>query len=73
MPYYDLRCSKCGNTFNAKATISQRENRQIPCPQCGSFELEAVFASVNYTVKSSGCDVSSCPQSHRCHAGCCHG
>lgn len=73
MPYYDLMCTKCGNTFNVKATIAQRENGDITCPQCNSNELEAVFSTVNYSVKSNGCDMPSCPQRHICHSGCCHG
>ncbi|MCX7771818.1 MAG: zinc ribbon domain-containing protein [Clostridia bacterium] len=74
MPYYDLKCKNCDNTFNMKATITQRQNGEIACPECGSHDLEAVFKALNYVVKSSNsCDASSCSQAHRCHSGCCHG
>ncbi len=72
MPFYDLSCKKCGETFNIKASIAQRENREILCPSCGCNDLEAVFKTVNYVVKSKGCEAVSCPQAHRCGAGCCH-
>ncbi len=73
MPYYDLSCKSCGNTFNVKATIAQRENKEITCPKCHAHELEAIFKSLNYVVKSKSCEAPSCPQAHRCSSGCCHG
>lgn len=72
MPYYDLKCKNCGSAFNIKATINEKENRTIKCPECKSNELETVFKTLNYIVKKSGCDVSACPQAHRCNSGCCH-
>ncbi len=70
MPYYDLKCSKCGNIFSTKATIKERENKEIACEKCSGNELEAVFTSVNI-VRSKKTQVSDCPISHSCK-GCCH-
>ncbi|MEZ0536559.1 zinc ribbon domain-containing protein [Caldicellulosiruptoraceae bacterium PP1] len=67
MPYYDLRCSNCGNEFNIKASIKERENNEIKCPECGETKLEAVFKSVNI-ISSRSSDSSS-----SCSSGCCGG
>jgi len=47
MPFYDLKCSKCGHEFNVMAKMSERTEKLIKCPECGSNELDAVFKSVN--------------------------
>lgn len=51
------------------AKMSERENKQISCPDCGSNDLEAVFKNINIiqSRKSSGGD---CPNKHVC-GGCC--
>lgn len=68
MPFYDLKCA-CGHEFNQKATVSERENKLIKCPQCGSTELEAVYKSVNI-IRSKSKEVPACPNAGRC-GGCC--
>lgn len=68
MPFYDLKCSKCGNEFNQMASMSDREGKKILCPQCGSNELEAVFKSVN--IVKSRTENKECPNRHICN-GCC--
>jgi len=68
VPFYDLKC-KCGHEFNIKASISDRENRRITCPVCGSNELEPVFKSVNI-IKSRKDRPPECPNINRC-GGCC--
>lgn len=65
MPYYDLKCTECGNEFNKKASIEERTEKRIQCPACGSNKLDAVFKSVNY-IKSSKDNAPPC-------AGCCGG
>ncbi len=69
MPFYDLKC-KCGEEFNIMASMSDRENKRIKCPRCGSTELEAVFTNVNI-VQSKKSGASECPNYHQC-GGCCH-
>ncbi len=70
MPFYDLKCG-CGEVFNIMASMSDRENKKILCPKCGSNELEADFLNFNIiqSRKSSG---NECPNAHRCGSSCCH-
>lgn len=71
MPFYDLKCG-CGEEFNIMASMSDRENKRISCPKCGSNELEAVF--LNFNIIQSRKSVSNeCPNAHRCGSNCCHG
>ena len=70
MPFYDLKCDNCGEEFNKMAKMSEREQKLINCPKCGSNELSPVFNSVNIvqSKKSSG---NNCPNIHKC-GGCCN-
>lgn len=69
LPFYDLKC-KCGHEFNIKASISERDNKQIKCPECGNNDLETVFKSVNI-IQSRKDSTIECPNLHKC-GGCCH-
>ena len=68
MPFYDLRC-KCGEVFNVMASMSDKENKRIKCPRCGSNELESVFSNLNVIQSRSAAKIE-CPNIHRC-GGCC--
>jgi putative FmdB family regulatory protein len=68
MPFYDLRCKECGEEFNIRASIKERENKEIECPNCHSHELEAVFKSVNIISSSKSSD-----SDYSCTSGCCGG
>lgn len=68
MPFYDLRC-KCGHEFNIMAKMSDREQKLIKCPECGSNELEPIFSKVN--IIQSRKSQPECPNIHKC-GGCCH-
>ncbi|HOJ09881.1 MAG TPA: zinc ribbon domain-containing protein [Clostridiales bacterium] len=69
MPFYDLKCKKCGEEFNKMAKISEREQNLITCPKCGSNKLDPIFTNVNYVVSSKK-EGPSCPNIDRC-GGCC--
>ena len=71
MPYYDLRCPDCDREYNISATISEKTDRLIPCPDCGSFELETVYKSSPAYIKSR--QPARCPNSHICGSGCAMG
>lgn len=74
MPYYDLRCSKCQKEFNIKASIQERTDLLIGCPDCGSNELETIYRTVNVIhALNKDCDV--CPGASRTpsRGGCCGG
>lgn len=70
MPNYDLRCANCLHEFAARASISDRTEKHIHCPECGSSELEAVFKAMNFHVSRN--NQAACPNSHICGAGCQH-
>ncbi|NLD86628.1 MAG: zinc ribbon domain-containing protein [Clostridiales bacterium] len=52
MPFYDMKCKRCAYEFNVMATIEEKEKELIPCPGCGSKELERIFTKSNVSVKS---------------------
>ncbi|MCL2200225.1 MAG: zinc ribbon domain-containing protein [Defluviitaleaceae bacterium] len=70
MPNYDLRCVKCSNEHNIHATMQEKSEKKIPCPSCGSFELETIFKAPPAFVKGVG--GGKCPQRHSCGASCHH-
>lgn len=69
MPFYDLKCKYCGEEFNIMAKMSEREQKLIKCPQCGSNDLNPIFSSVNI-IQSRKSDAPACPNIHKC-GGCC--
>ena len=70
MPFYDLRCSECGGEFNISASMTDKTEKRIPCPECGSFDLQTVYKSAPGVLK--GAKAPECPNSHICGAGCRH-
>lgn len=71
MPFYDLKCSGCGEEFNAAAKISEREQKLIKCAKCGSSALEPIFNKVNIIQSRKSQEPGSCPNAHAC-GGCCN-
>jgi putative FmdB family regulatory protein len=69
MPNYDLRCVKCNQDYNIRASMAEKAEKRIPCPDCGSFELETIFKAPPAYVKNSG--AAQCPQRSSC-GGCRH-
>ena len=74
MPYYDLRCKTCQQEFTTKASISDKSEQRIPCPECGSKDLATVFnVAPTYVRSGSGSEpVSICANSKECGASCPH-
>lgn len=71
MPFYDLYCGKCSKEYNIKATMADKSERNIPCPDCGSTDLETVFNAAPAYVKSTGDAAPACPSSSSCgNRGC---
>jgi len=71
MPFYDLCCPACDKEYNISATIADKTEKRIPCPDCGSFELETVYKGSSAYIKSkSG---GECLNRHVCGGGCHHG
>ena len=71
MPFYDLRCPVCDKEFNISASISDKTEKRIPCPECGSLELETVYKGSPAYIKSKF--GGECPNRHVCGSGCHHG
>lgn len=69
MPYYDLRCSKCGKEINVKASMEDREKKSIKCPDCGENEMETIFSKVNI-VQSRKDEAPPCASGSCCGGNC---
>ncbi|MCL2030004.1 MAG: zinc ribbon domain-containing protein [Oscillospiraceae bacterium] len=73
MPFYDLRCAACDREFNLLASVTDKTERRIACPECGSRELETVFKAAPAYLKGGGGKGPECPKRHICGSGCPHG
>ena len=69
MPFYDLYCDKCDQEFNILASISQKSDKNIPCPECGSVDLKTVYKDGPAYIKST--KTLECPNRSVC-GGCHH-
>ena len=70
MPNYDLYCKACDREYNIRASMTEKSEKRIPCPDCGSCELETVFKSAPAYVKGSA--QVACPSAARCGSSCPH-
>ena len=70
MPFYDLRCTSCDKEFNIMASMDDKVARRIPCPECGSTDMETVYNSAPAYIKSRG--APECANSSACGASCPH-
>ena len=71
MPYYELRCANCQTEFSVKASIRERTEKSIRCPNCASQELETIYRKVNILRhKDSECEACSLSDSA---SSCCGG
>ena len=70
MPFYDLRCSVCKTEHNISASMKEKSEKRIPCPECGSVELETVFRAPPAVVK--GLPEAACPHRSACGHTCRH-
>jgi len=70
MPNYDLRCADCNREYKIQASMTEKSEKRIPCPDCGSFELETLFKAAPAYVKGGG--AAGCPKRVSCGASCPH-
>lgn len=70
MPVYDLHCTLCDADFRLQASMTDKREKRVACPQCGSHDLDTVFKPIPYHIK--GDKPAECPNSHICGAGCHH-
>ena len=71
MPFYDLKCPSCDKEYNISASIADKIEKRVACPDCGSFELETVYKSGPAYIKNR--KNNDCPNSHSCGTACRHG
>ena len=67
MPKYDLRCEACDALFNVRASISEKTEKRINCPECGGTELATVFTAPPAFLKRE----AKCPSSASCGSSGC--
>ena len=72
MPFYDLRCASCDKEYNIMASMADKTERRIPCPECGSTDMETVYKSAPYYIKGGGDPMPACHNSSMCGATCPH-
>jgi len=72
MPFYDLHCTICDKEYNISASMADKTERRIPCPDCGSTDLKTVYRSAPAFVKGGGDAMPSCANSRACGASCPH-
>ncbi|MCL2498966.1 MAG: zinc ribbon domain-containing protein [Defluviitaleaceae bacterium] len=76
MPYYDLLCKTCQTEHNIRATMAEKTENRIPCPECGSFEMETLFINPPAYIKGGKSRPipthAPCPSSGGCGARCPH-
>ena len=70
MPKYDLKCQTCGQEFNVSASIADKMEKRIPCPECDSRELLSVFKSAPGYLKGGRAKEVDCPNISVCGAAC---
>lgn len=73
MPTYEFICEKCGDSFDVRATIQEKENGMQPaCPNCGDPATRQVI-SAGLFFRAGGGGSSSNPPSCGPDAGpgCC--
>lgn len=75
MPLYEYQCEMCGNVFEVRATIRQKEAGLTPeCPNCHSDETESLITAglviLNNVSKNAGA-APSCGCNPNSGSGCC--
>jgi len=68
MPFYDLRCTKCDKEYNISASMADKTEKRIPCPDCGSLSLETLYKGAPGIIKGAAPPIS-CPNRQSC-GGC---
>ena len=64
MPFYDLSCPECEKEFNIFASVKDKTEKRIPCPECGSLDLKTVYKGAPAYIKST--KTLDCPNRSVC-------
>jgi len=69
--FYDLHCAKCGkDSYGINATVADKTEKRINCPECGSNQMETIYSPINVHIKSNA--AAPCPNSSSACGSCCH-
>ena len=70
MPLYDYRCKDCGEAFEVRATIKEKEEGvELTCPKCGSHEARQRLTAA--LLLHGGKDLSAPTCGPNAGPGCC--
>ncbi|MFH1153713.1 MAG: zinc ribbon domain-containing protein [Pseudomonadota bacterium] len=73
MPIFEFKCSDCEEFFEF-LLMNSNEEKEIKCPQCGSFALERVVSVTNFSMSGSpakGPKAKVDKQERNCSSGSC--
>ena len=73
MPFYTLQCRCCGHGFEAMASIKDRTEQRIACPDCGAFDVKTDYDSAKPNVYIKSSEHGGCPHANNGCTGCCGG
>ena len=54
MPIYEYRCRKCGEKFELRRSMTDRDS-EINCPRCGKENPERVFSRFGTASSDQSC------------------
>jgi len=63
MPFYDLKCTDCEKESNIMASMADKAERRIPCPECGSLNMVTSYKAAPAYIKGGGDSMPMCPNS----------
>ena len=66
MPFYDLHCNNCNTDSNIMALMADKESRLIPCPECGSTDMDTNYKTAPAFIKSKPVAAPACPRRSVC-------
>ena len=72
MPFYQLKCRQCGETFEVRASIAERTENRIPCPACGGFDHATVYGKGPAVHVRKDVSTGACPHAESCGCSCPH-
>jgi putative FmdB family regulatory protein len=53
MPIYEYKCQDCDHEFECEVKFRERYD-PVPCPKCGSADVEKLISLCDFTLKGSG-------------------
>ena len=54
MPIYEYECSKCGNKFEMRRGLTDKD-ASLKCPKCGAAQPKRVFSTFSTNQSTEAC------------------